>query len=125
MSKQLKIERVNPTDGRVWSLDINGIMQPVLIDGSYVATYGKCVDYINKNQTDLKAYKIARILHRKNAKRRTLSTVYLMNNHDAVQYFGQLVFQGPDAKYQLLTGDWKLIAEKTVINNVQGQTIII
>lgn len=125
MVKELKIERVSPTEGRIWRITIDGKMDPVAIDGIYITTYGKCVDYINSNQKNLKAYKIARLLHRKNARRKTIQTFYVMDDNAAIQYFGNLLFQGPDATYQLLTGDWKLIAEKGVINNIQGQTRIV
>lgn len=126
MSKQLKIERTSPTEGRVWSIDVNGIMQPVNVDGEgYIVSYGKCMDYVSKNQAELKTYKIARILHRKNAKRRTFSTIMMQDNNAAIQYFDQFEFTGPDARYELLTGDWKILAHKDVINNINGMSIII
>ena len=118
--KKYTIKRINCREG---------IIQEVTTDGSKkdgeVQDYGKCLDWVLQNQVELRAYKIARLLHRKNAKRRLLKVIYVENADDAIRTFDETLFLGPDADYQLLTGDWKLIAHKTVINNVQGFTIII
>lgn len=117
--KKYSIKRINPREG---------FIQEILEDGSIkngeVQEYGKCLDWVLQNQKELKAYKIARILHRRNAKRRFIKTFYAEYKEDAIRQFDIMEPDASDADYQLLTGDWKLIAHKMVVNKISGMTII-
>lgn len=119
--KKYTIERTDPTHGRIMELTMEGRKEFITEDKEY----GSCMDWIAKNQEELKVYKIARILRRKNAKRRFVSSIYASNNHAAIVYF-DTIFNPPEqnASFQLLTGDWKIIADFTVQNGERNVTIL-
>ena len=118
--KELSIVRLSPTTGQVLRMNWEGKRIPV----DRPQNYGKCMDYVLQNQKDLKVYKVSRILHRKNAKRRLFCNIYASDNNEAVRFFDMLTFTDTDADFQLTTGDWKMIGHCKVVNGVRGNTII-
>ena len=122
MPKKYSIERVSPTEGVVSVITTAGNKKYA----TDVIKYGECMDFVAKHQKELKVYKIARILHRKNAKRRFIASIYAEDKNEAIRFFDtELIVYEANADYQLLTGDWKMIAEFKVVNNVRGITTII
>lgn len=117
--KKYFIQRKTPTIGEIFQTNPDGKKE-------YIRTglYGECLDWLLKNQKELKTYKVARILHRKNAKRRYVKTFYVENFEEAVTLFGNLDVQEPDVTYQLLTGDWKLVASFIVVNKERSIVVI-
>jgi hypothetical protein len=120
MAKKYTIERTDPTHGRIAELTIEG-KKNFITD---IAEYGSCMDWVAKHQKELKVYKIARTLHRKNGKRRFIGSIYAEDTNQAVRYFDDLPVTESDVTYQLLTGDWKIIAYFMVVNNVRGLTTL-
>ena len=118
--KELSIIRLTPTTGRVLRMNWEGKRIPV----DRPQNYGKCLDYVLQNQKELKVYKVSRILHRKNGKRRLFCSIYAADNNEAVRFFDLLTLPDPDADYQLTTGDWKMIGHCKIVNGVRGNTII-
>ena len=118
--KELSIIRLTPTTGQVLRMNWEGKRIPV----DRPQNYGKCLDYVLQNQKDLKVYKVSRILHRKNGKRRLICSIYAEDNNEAVRFFDLLTLPDPDADYQLTTGDWKIIGHCMVVNGIRGNTII-
>lgn len=119
--KKYTIERTDPTHGRIMELTMEGRKEFITEDKEY----GSCMDWIAKNQEELKVYKIARILYRKNAKRRFVTSIYAKDNNDAVAYFDtEFNPPEPNAEFQLLTGNWKIIAMFTVTNGDRNFTIL-
>ena len=118
--KELSIVRMSPTTGQVVRVNWEGKRIPVF----NTCNYGKCLDYVNANQSNLKVYKVSRTLHRRNGKRRLLRCIYAHDNNEAVKFFDKLEFTEPDATYQLHTGDWKLIGHCMVVNGIRGNTIL-
>ena len=118
--KKYTIERTDPVHGRVMERTINGDLAQVVPESNYY----DCMKYVKQNQKELKVYKIARTLRRKNGKRRLVASIYAEDNNEAVHYFDNLIITESDAAYQLLTGDWKIIAHFMVVNNVRGTTIL-
>lgn len=86
--------------------------------------YGKCLDWVLKNQKELKVFKVARILHRKNAKRRYVKSIYVEDLAQAVTIFENMDVTEPDVTYQLLTGDWKLVASFMIVNKERSITVM-
>ena len=118
--KKYIIVRTDPVHGQVMERTINGDLAQVTPDCNYY----DCMKYVQENQKELKVYKIARILRRKNGKRRFIASIYAEDNNEAIRYFDNYIITEPDVTYQLLTGDWKIIAHFMVVNNVRGTTIL-
>ena len=116
--KRFSIERTDPVNGRIIRVDIEG-NRKVLPD---IMPYGKCMDFVARHQEELKIYKIARTLHRRNGKRRFIKSIYASSQNEAVLYFDNMYVPESDATFQLLTGDWKIVAHFMVVNNVRGLT---
>ena len=107
--KNLYIRRTGPNDGVVVEIgnyfDEKTITEPM--------PYQQCVNYVLEHRKDLTVYKIARILPRKNAKRTLYKKILAVDNNEAVVIFNDMCSGAPEnVRLQLLTGDWKLIAEK-------------
>ena len=105
--KRLEIIRVDPNMGYVVRLDDN--LQKVKI--TEILPYKSCMAYVMENQEEATVYKIGKIANRKNAKRRYDSRILAQDDNDAVRKF-TLMPKDDTSIYQLLTGDWKIIAER-------------
>ena len=105
--KRLEIIRVDPNMGYVVRLDDN--LQKVKI--TEILPYKSCMAYVMENQEEAVVYKIGKIANRKNAKRRYDSRILAQDDNDAVRKF-TLMPKDDTSVYQLLTGDWKIIAER-------------
>ena len=105
--KRLEIIRVDPNMGYVVRLDDN--LQKVKI--TEILPYKSCMAYVMENQEEATVYKIGKIANRKNAKRRYDSRILAQDDNDAVRKF-TLMPKDDTSVYQLLTGDWKIIAER-------------
>ena len=105
--KRLEIIRVDPNMGYVVRLDDN--LQKVKI--TEILPYKSCMAYVMENQEEAVVYKIGKIANRKNAKRRYDSRILAQDDNDAVRKF-TLMPNDDTSVYQLLTGDWKIIAER-------------
>lgn len=105
--KRLEIIRVDPNMGYVVRLDDN--LQKVKI--TEILPYKSCMAYVMENQEEATVYKIGKIANRKNAKRRYDSRILAQDDTDAVRKF-TLMPKDDTSVYQLLTGDWKIIAER-------------
>ena len=105
--KRLEIIRVDPNTGYVVRLDDN--LQKIKI--TEIIPYKSCMAYVMENQEEAKVYKIGKIANRKNAKRRYDSRILAQDDNDAIRKF-TLMPKDDTSVYQLLTGDWKIIAER-------------
>ena len=105
--KRLEIIRVDPNTGYVVRLDDN--LQKVKI--TEILPYKSCMIYVMENQEEATVYKIGKIANRKNAKRRYDSRILAQDDNDAIRKF-TLMQKDDTSVYQLLTGDWKIIAER-------------
>lgn len=103
------IKRASPNTGIVYKLGTFFEEEPVIFESKYVA----CKEYLREHPDELTIYKVARILNRKNAKR-TLYKKFLAENEDEAKLiFNNICKDEEDGpRLQLVTGDWKLIAEK-------------
>lgn len=107
--KRLFIKRVNANIGIVYSYGRYFEEVPVTGPEVYVA----CKAYVKENQEELTIYKIGRILNRKNAKRTLDKTFLAADEDEAMSTFIDYCAAHEDSStYQLLTGNWKLIAER-------------
>ena len=118
--KKYTIIRTSPTTGTINQLMENGEVKVISNDWSY----GKCLDWVIEHQRELKVFKVARILDRKNAKRRLMKSFYTEDKKEAIRLFDELDDVNVDATYQLLTGDWQIIAHFMVVGGQRGMTII-
>lgn len=116
--KRFSIERTDPVNGRIIRIDIEGKRKAL----PEIMPYGKCMDFVASNQEELKVYKIARTLHRRNGKRRFIKSIYASSQKEALLYFDDMDVSESDVTYQLLTGDWKIVAHFMVVKNVRGLT---
>lgn len=105
--KRLEIIRVDPNMGYV--VRLNDTLQKIKV--TEILPYKSCMAYVMENQEEATVYKIGKIANRKNAKRRYNSRILAENNDDAIRKF-TLMPKDNTSTYQLLTGDWKIIAER-------------
>lgn len=105
--KRLEIIRVDPNMGYVVRLD--DTLQKIKV--TEILPYKSCMAYVMENQEEATVYKIGKIANRKNAKRRYDSRILAENDDDAIRKF-TLMPKDNTSTYQLLTGDWKIIAER-------------
>lgn len=105
--KRLGIIRVDPNTGYVVRLDDN--LQKIKV--TEILPYKSCMAYVMENQEEATVYKIGKIANRKNAKRRYDSRILAQDDNDAIRKF-TLMPKDDTSIYQLLTGDWKIIAER-------------
>ena len=102
------IERTGPTTGRVMEIQPYG--QRSAVTGEW--KYEDCRKYLESHKDDkLIIYRMAKILDRKNAKRHLDTNIYAEDLGNALYHFMQRCIL-EDTTYQLLTGDWQLLAEK-------------
>lgn len=107
--KELSIKRMTPNSGVVVCLDVYG--EPVIVTPE--KPYKECVEYVRMHQEELTVYKIGRILPRKNARRTLFKRIYALDEDEAKDIFVDICASNDDgSRLQLLTGDWKLIAER-------------
>lgn len=118
--KKYTITRTSPTTGTINQLMENGEVKAISNDWSY----GRCLDWVMQHQRELKVFKVARILDRKNAKRRLMKSFYTEDKKEAIRLFDEMDDANVDATYQLLTGDWQIIAHFMVVGGQRGMTII-
>lgn len=118
--KKYSITRTSPTTGRIIQLMEDGTKEAITRDEKY----GWCLDWVMQHQKELKVFKVSRILNRKNAKRRLVKSFYTEDRNEAIRLFDEMDGLSMDATYQLLTGDWKVIAHFMVVNDQRGMTII-
>ena len=102
------IERLDPVNGRVMEIQPFGQRSPV----TGPMAYEDCREFLQQHK-DMKLviYRMAKISDRKNAKRHLDTNIYAEDLGNALYYFSQRCILH-DTTYQLLTGDWQLIAEK-------------
>lgn len=102
------IERLSPNTGRVWEIGILGTKRPVSAEMDYI----KCRQFLEAHREErLTIYRIAYISGRKNAKRHLKTNLYAEDLRHALHEFDQIDILDKTT-YQLLTGDWQLLAEK-------------
>lgn len=77
--------------------------------------------YIAAHQRELTCYKIAYKGTRKNAVRHLRSVCYFGTDEEAIAFFHTVSM--PGYTLQLLTGDWRLLAEKAADKNDQEKEI--
>ena len=118
--KKYAITRKSPTTGLIVQLMEDGSIKAI----SSECSYGKCLDWVMQHQRELKVFKVARILDRKNAKRRLMKSFYSEDKKEAIRLFDEMDDANMDATYQLLTGDWQIIAHFMVVGGQRGMTII-
>ena len=107
--RALFIKRTTPLTGQVLSYDAYGNEIVVTMDQKY----SDCISYVNEYQHELTIYKVGRILNRKNGRRKLFRKIYAENNDDAMDAFLKICEANDDgSRLQLLTGDWKIIAER-------------
>ena len=107
--KRLFIIRVSPNTGYVCSYGRYFEKIRETNEMSYV----QCKDYVLQHQKELTIYKVARILNRKNAKRTLYKRFLAADEDEAKAAFVDICKEIEDGSIlQLLTGDWKMIAEK-------------
>ena len=107
--KRLFIIRVSPNTGYVCSYGRYFEKIRETNEMSYV----QCKDYVLQHQEELTIYKVARILNRKNAKRTLYKRFLATDCKEAMATFEEICRQEESGNIlQLLTGDWKMIAEK-------------
>lgn len=104
--KELWLDRVSVNRARVIRRNEHGSKEPAT--GEMDVRDAQW--YIVKNQRDLKIYKIAYILPRKNGIRHLRGAYYFATDEDAIKYFETVSM--PGYILQLLTGDWRLLAQK-------------
>ena len=107
--KRLEIIRVTVNEAYVARAD-NFFRKVKVTD---IMPYKSCVAYVMEHQEEAVIYKVAKIANRKNAKRRLVDRFLADDNNEAVSIFARRYCQNEDrAVMQLLTGDWKIIAER-------------
>lgn len=102
---RLRIRRTDPTHGVVEAIDITGIYH----DLTDIMTYKECKGILMLHQSEVTIYRIACIADRKNARRRFDRNIYAQSREQAIEFFTSLCWD-EHKEYQLLTGDWKIIA---------------
>ena len=106
---RLFIKRASPNTGIVYSY--GRFFEEIAVTAEL--PYVQCKDYISRNQEDLKIYKVARILNRKNAKRTLYKRFLAADEDEAKTAFVDICRESEDGTVlQLVTGDWKIIAGK-------------
>ena len=114
--KRLEIIRVEPNTGYVVRLDRN--LKKVKI--TEILPYRSCMAFVMENQEEGIIYKIGVIGTRKNARRKYVGKILAEDNTEAVSIFEKEWASYYEGTVQLLTGDWKIIAQR----NADGTTII-
>lgn len=105
--KKFRIQRVNDTQGVIYQMMYDGTEEPI----STPTDYMKCMLFVQEKQKELKIYKISRIGTRKDAKRHLHTRIYAEDNNGALEGFNNfLKHASDDVTFELLTGDWKMIA---------------
>ena len=106
---KLFIKRTSPNTGIVYAF--GKFFEELPVTG--ILNYPECKAYILTHQEDLKLYKVARILNRVNAKR-TLYKKFLAADEDEAKDTFNHICETEEVgnQLQLLTGDWKLIAQR-------------
>ena len=106
---KLFIKRTSPNTGIVYAF--GQFFEEVPVTGPL--KYQACKVYIEEHQENLTLYKVARILNRANAKRTLYKRFLAADNKEAMATFEDICRQEESGNIlQLLTGDWKMIAEK-------------
>lgn len=109
MLQKYFIKRTSPNTGIVYAWT----MHCKTIDVSENMSYTECKHFVKEHQEELKVYKVARILNRKNAKRTLYEKVLAADSDEALCGFYEICKREcDDSRLQLLTGDWKIIAER-------------
>lgn len=107
--KRLEIIRADPNNAYVARYDDNFILRTV----TDIMPYWQALQYMRENQETASVYKIARILNRRNAKRRLVHRILCEDKNKAIQIFNKYCEdEKTDCRLQLLSGDWQLIAQK-------------
>ena len=100
----LKIKRTGPNTGIVMSLYPYMEETPVTDD----LPYDEAMAYVKANRQDLKIYKVACYMKRKNAVRRLYKRILAHDHAEAFLLYSELM-QDADKNYtyELLTGNWQ------------------
>lgn len=104
--RELWFQRTSVNAGHVVRRNASGVIEHVTGEVSLPDAQ----KYIFNHQRELTAYKIAYKRNRKNAVRHLFGVRYFATPEEAVAYFETVNL--PNCTMQLLTGDWKLLAEK-------------
>lgn len=105
--KRLEIIRVDPNTGYVVRLDKD--FRKIKI--TEILPYRSCMAYVLEHQEEATIYKIGKIGKRKDARRKMDGRILAADEKEAIQIFNKMDFDD-GITYQLLTGDWKIIAER-------------
>lgn len=116
---KFRLQRVEPTTHAViYQKMWDGSEEPI----STRLPYSEAMRFIQQNQKELKTFKVMEIYNRKNARRHVNSMIYAEDKNEALEGFDRFLskYAKDNVNYELLTGDWKLIATRKI-----GEPIII
>lgn len=105
--KRLEIIRVDPNTGYV--VRLNKDFQKIKV--TEILPYRSCMAYVMEYQEEATVYKIGKIGKRKDARRKLERRILALDDHEAIRIFNNMDFED-GVTYQLVTGDWKIIAER-------------
>lgn len=105
--KRLEIIRVDHNTGYV--VRLNKDFQKIKI--TEILPYRSCMAYVLEHQEDGTIYKIGKIGKRKDARRKLEGRIFAADDPEAIRIFNNMEFES-GITYQLVTGDWKIIAER-------------
>ena len=109
--RELYFERNTVNTAHVIKRNMFGIAEPVTEE----MPIPDVQRYIINNQRELTCYKVAYKGTRKNAVRHLRGVCYFATDEEALAYFKTISM--PGYTLQLLTGDWKLLAERPADKN--------
>lgn len=105
--KRLEIIRVDPNTGYVVRLDKD--FRKIKI--TEILPYRSCMAFVLEHQEEGAIYKIGKIGKRKDARRKLERRILALDDNEAIKIFRNMDFED-GVTYQLVTGDWKIIAER-------------
>lgn len=105
--KRLEIIRVDPNTGYVVRLDKD--FRKIKI--TEILPYRSCMAFVLEHQEEATIYKIGKIGKRKDARRKMEGRILAADDPEAIRIFNNMDFDD-GITYQLVTGDWKIIAER-------------
>lgn len=105
--KRLEIIRVDPNTGYVVRLDKD--FRKIKV--TEILPYRSCMAFVLEHQEEANIYKIGKIGKRKDARRKLEGRILASDEPEAIRIFNKMNFDD-GITYQLLTGDWKIIAER-------------
>ena len=104
--RELWIKKVTVNTAKVVKRNTGGSLEDVTEEMPIIDAHR----YLLNHQRELRCYKIAYKSNRKNAVRHLNGVYYFATDEEAIEYFNKVSM--PAYNLQLLTGDWKLLAER-------------